>query len=42
MSTGVPNTIVVEKKLKISPWWRILKGIATLSDDNGAERAGIG
>ena len=42
MSTGVPNTMVVEMKLRTSPSWRSLKGIATLSADSGAERAGIG
>src|ERR1700729_3832863 len=42
MSTGVPKIMVVEKKLKMSPSSRILKGIATLSDDSGPERAGIG
>ena len=41
-STGVPNTMVVEKKLSTSPWCRHLKGIETLSDESGAERAGIG
>ncbi len=40
MSTGVPNTMVVEKKLRTSPSWRSLKGIATLSFDRGAARAG--
>ena len=42
MSTGVPKIIVVEIKLNTSPPSRILKGIATLSDDSGPERAGIG
>src|SRR5258708_29023617 len=42
ISTGVPKIIVVEKKLKMSPPSRILNGIATLSDDSGADRAGIG
>ncbi len=42
ISTGVPKIMVVEIKLKTSPLSRILKGIATLSDDSGADRAGIG
>ena len=41
MSTGVPKIMVVEMKLSTSPFSRSLKGIATLSDDSGAERAGI-
>jgi hypothetical protein len=42
ISTGVPKIIVVEKKLRTSPSSRILKGIATLSEDSGAARAGNG
>src|SRR3954466_11340344 len=42
MSTGVPNTMVVEKKLNTSVPRRIRSGIATLSAEIGAERAGIG
>ena len=42
MSTGVPKIMVVELKLSTSPLSRSLNGIATLSDDSGAERAGIG
>ena len=42
ISTGVPKIMVVEMKLSTSPSSRILKGIATLSDDSGPERAGIG
>src|SRR5262249_31112595 len=41
MSTGVPNTMVVEMKLSTSPWWRSLNGIATLSGGSGPDRAGI-
>jgi len=41
-STGVPKIMVVEMKLRTSPSSRILKGIATLSADSGADRAGIG
>src|SRR3954454_17128432 len=41
-STGVPKIMVVDIKLNISSPNRILNGIATLSVDNGAERAGIG
>ena len=41
MSTGVPNTMVVEMKLSTSPLSRSLKGIATLSAETGPERAGI-
>ena len=42
MSTGVPKIMVVEIKLSTSPLSRSLNGIATLSDDSDAERAGIG
>src|SRR6476660_3438453 len=42
ISTGVPKIIVVEIKLSTSPLSRILKGIATLSAESGADRAGIG
>ena len=38
MSTGVPKIMVVEMKLRTSSLCRSLKGIATLSDDSGAER----
>ena len=41
MSTGVPNTMVVEMKLSTSSLRRSLKGIATLSAETGPERAGI-
>src|SRR5580704_18914589 len=43
ISTGVPNTIVVEMKLSTSPLWRSFRGIATwLSGGSGPLRAGIG
>ncbi len=42
MSTGVLKIMVVEMKLSTSPFSRSLNGIATLSDDSGAGRAGIG
>src|SRR6266576_751084 len=42
ISTGVPKIMVVEIKLNTSPSSRILQRIATLSDDSGADRAGIG
>src|SRR5512135_2967431 len=41
-STGVPKIIVADMKLRTSPPNRSLKGIATLSGGNGADRAGIG
>src|SRR5258708_34101588 len=37
ISTGVPKIIVVEKKLKVSPSSRILKGIQTWSGGSGTD-----
>jgi hypothetical protein len=41
-STGVPKIMVVDMKLSTSSPNRILNGIATLSAENRAARAGIG